>query len=192
MKTHPELTFRTGKRVRLRVLHEDDLPQITQWINNPEVTQYLSQSFPQTLESEIDWLKARNASSRDYVFGIELIETEALIGVMGIHNIDYVHRTATTGSYIGDENHRNHGYGTEAKHLLLDYAFNTLNLRKICSGCIAFNTRSQRYQEKCGAKVEGVRKDQYFKNGRYWDEIILATWSEDWEKAWDTYQKTYM
>ncbi len=85
--------------------------------------------------------------------------------------------------------HQGQGYGTEAKMLLLDYAFNTLNLRKVCSTVLAFNGRSQRYNEKCGYVVEGVQKAQVFRDGSYHDLILMAVFRDDWLPVWREYQK---
>ena len=72
----------------------------------------------------------------------------------------------------------------------LNYAFNTLNLRKICSSVLAFNKRSLKYNLHCGYKIEGRKRKQIFKNGKYWDEIILGLFKKDWLTIWKRYQKT--
>ncbi|WP_139205663.1 GNAT family N-acetyltransferase [Clostridium homopropionicum] len=38
---------------------------------------------------------------------------------------------------------------------------------------ISFNLRAKRCYEKCGFQVEGVLKDEIFKEGKYYDEIII-------------------
>jgi RimJ/RimL family protein N-acetyltransferase len=54
----------------------------------------------------------------------------------------------------------------------------------------AFNKRSLRYNLKCGYKVEGVRKKQIFRNGKYHDEILIAVFKEDWLPIWERYQNS--
>jgi RimJ/RimL family protein N-acetyltransferase len=75
---------------------------------------------------------------------------------------------------IGEKEYWGKGYGTEAKMLLLDYAFNVLNLRKITSGVIAFNERSYNYSMRCGYKREGILKSHIYRDGKYWDVYQLA------------------
>jgi RimJ/RimL family protein N-acetyltransferase len=89
---------------------------------------------------------------------------------------------------IGEKEYWGKGYGTEAKMLLLHYAFDTLNLRKICSSVISFNERSHKYSLKCGYKEEGRRKAQLFRDGKYWDEIQLAVFRKDWLLLWKKFQ----
>jgi RimJ/RimL family protein N-acetyltransferase len=107
---------------------------------------------------------------------------------MGLHHISWIHRTATTGALIGEAQYRGNGYGTEAKMLLLDYAFRTLNLRKVCSNVIAFNERSQRYNEKCGYQVEGTQRKHIFRGGVYHDLILMAVFCEDWLPLWEAWK----
>jgi RimJ/RimL family protein N-acetyltransferase len=74
--------------------------------------------------------------------------------------------------------------------LLLDYAFNTLNLHKICSNAYDFNKASQAYSKKCGYKVEAILKEHAFCNGRYVDQVVLAVFREDWLPLWKKFQRT--
>lgn len=82
------------------------------------------------------------------------------------------------------------GYGTDAKMTLLDYAFNTLNLHKMCSTVIAYNEASLHYSDKCGYILEGTRRKHIFKRGRYWDLIELGLFKKEWLPKWEIYQKT--
>lgn len=110
------------------------------------------------------------------------------IGMIGIHQINRKDGTAITGTMIGNKEYWGKGYGTEAKMLLLDFAFNTMNLRKICSSVIAFNERSYKYSLKCGYIEEGRRKLQNFRHGKYWDEIFLAVFRDDWLPLWEKFK----
>ncbi len=187
-ETTQRIAFRTGKRVTLRPLHTEDAPLLTKWVNDPDVTKYLKRSYPTTLTQESEWLKTLGQSKENVVLGIELIDGP-LIGSMGLHRISWINRTATSGALIGEVAHQGQGYGTEAKMLLLEYAFNTLNLRKVCSTVLAFNGRSQRYNEKCGYVVEGVQRAQIFRNGAYHDLIFMAVFQEDWLRLWEEYRR---
>lgn len=190
MKNRPELTFRESKRVRLRIITEDDAPTLATWMNDPETTQYITRYLPMTTAAQREWIAKLYKSNEDFVFGIESTEDDTLIGTMGIHGVRYQHGTATTGAVIGNKAYLGKGYGSEAKMLLLKYAFDTLGLRKICATVYAFNERSLAYQKKCGYQIEGVRKNQHFINGQYWDEVLLAVYREDWLPIWEQYLET--
>jgi RimJ/RimL family protein N-acetyltransferase len=109
---------------------------------------------------------------------------------MSIFRINWIDRTATTGAMIGNKKYWNNGYGTEAKMLLLKYAFETLGLRKIHSLAFAYNERSVNYSLKCGYKIIGRQKDEKFKFGKYHDVIMLEVFQDQWRAAYDIWSKT--
>lgn len=169
---------------------KDDIPYFLRWMNDQEVTQYLLAFLPMEAD-ELEWIdRLQKNKNEDIVLVMVDPKTGKPIGSMGIHRINWKDRVASTGAVIGDKAYWGKGYGSEAKMLLLNYAFNTLNLRKICSGCVSFNTRSEAYSKKCGYKREGVFKKHIFRNGRYWDHVNLAVFKEDWLPLWTKFQKT--
>ncbi|MBI4992015.1 MAG: GNAT family N-acetyltransferase [Candidatus Harrisonbacteria bacterium] len=190
MEEKQKVVFLKGKKVILRPLNkETDLEHITRWINDHEVTQYLTIYLPTTRKNEEGWLDSLNKDKENIVLAIETLDGK-FIGTMGIHQINWKDRTATTGALIGEKEYWGKGYGTDAKMLLLEYAFHTLNLRKICSVVFSFNKRSLRYSLHCGYKIEGTKRKQMFRKGRYWDEIILGLFKEEWLPIWRRYRKT--
>lgn len=186
----PALVFLRGKKTILRPLRKaTDFELCLRWINDPEVNQYLLSYFPVTEKKEKEWFNRLANNPTEIVLGIETLAGK-LIGNMALVHINAKDRTALTGALIGEKEYWGKGYGTDAKMTLLNYAFNTLNLRKINSSVYAHNKRSLKYNLKCGYKVEGVRKKQIFRNGKYRDEILLAVFKEDWLPIWNRYQRT--
>jgi RimJ/RimL family protein N-acetyltransferase len=179
------VVFLQGKKTILRPLNKQtDLPSLTRWINDPEIRSFVLVYQPQMLESEEQWVDAiaNNKRPNDIILAIETLDGR-FIGTIGIHGISWKDRTATTGAIIGEKEFWGKGYGSDAKMALLDYAFNTLNLHKICSAVIAYNERSLNYSLHCGYKIEGRKRQQIFKNGAYHDEILLGIFKEEWLAA---------
>lgn len=181
----PKITFRKGKRVTLRLIDENDAETLVMWINDPEVTKFLGSSKPTSFEEEKKWVEDVNGKKDRLSFMIEVEGTP--IGNISIFEIDHIHRTATTGTMIGDKGYWGKGYGTEAKMLLLDYAFNVLNLRKIKSEVFVFNERSVAYAKKCGYVEEGTLKKERYYNGKYWDLVLLAVYRDAWLPLWEKF-----
>lgn len=183
------VVFLRGENVVLRPLGKSDLPRLLRWINDPEVRHFLEAYLPMSEKDEEDWLE--NLGKRkpnEILLAIETVDG-VHIGNIGLHRIHWRDRTATTGAMIGEKEYWGKGLGTEAKMLLLDYAFNTLNLRKICSQVLAFNKRSAAYSKKCGYVEEGVFREHIFRNGEYHDLINLAVFREGFEQAREKWQK---
>jgi len=177
------VVFLRGENVVLRPPGKSDLPRLLRWINDPEVRHLLDAYLPMSEQDEEEWLE--NLGKRKPNEVLLAIETTAgkHIGNMALHHINWRDRTATTGAMIGESEYWGKGLGTEAKMLLLDYAFNTLNLRKICSQVLAFNERSTAYSKKCGYVEEGIFSAHIFRNGEYHDLVNLAVFKGGFEQA---------
>ncbi len=183
-----QVVFLLGKRVVLRPLMKEDIPLLIRWINDPEISKFLNVCMPMMEADEEEWFGNLHKEKPNNIVLAIVVEGKT-IGTMGLHGISWKDRTATTGALIGEKEYWNKGYGSEAKMLLLNYAFNTLNLRKISSSVIAFNKRSYNYSLKCGYKKEGRLKKHHFSHGKYWDEILLAVFVEDWLPLWKQFAK---
>ena len=174
-----ETVFLRGRRVYLRPPHkETDLVFFQRWINDPEVRRFLKTRGPYTMIAEERYFD-RIGENGDHNLTICLTDGTP-IGYTGLHRFNHYDRTAVTGTWIAKP-YWNRGYGTEAKLLLLHYAFDTLNLRKVCSSAIAFNARSVGHNRNAGYRIEGRRKKQFFRSGRYHDEALLACFREWWQ-----------
>lgn len=73
------------------------------------------------------------------------------------------------------------GYGTEAGHLLLDYAFERLGFHRISIGVVGFNERALRFWQNLGFKREGVQRDGYYCDGKYSDFIMMSILEDEFK-----------
>lgn len=180
-----------GKKVVLRPVDiEKDLERCRQWINDFETTSFLGKPYrPITREKERELLRVIIEKESSVVFAIDTFEGTH-IGLTGLHNIAHFDGTAFTGTLIGDKRYWNRGYGTDAKMVLLWYAFTVLNLRRINSHVLSSNPRSVRCQLKCGYEIEGTKRKEVYKNGRYYDLVLLAVFRRGWFGRWHAYMKS--
>ena len=127
------------------------------------------------VQSKLKKIGMRKNSKKEEGATFAIIEskTDKLIGSCGIDEINNIRRTATLGIFIGDDEARNKGYGTEVIKLLLDFGFNYLNLHSIQLHVMAFNKRAIRCYEKGGFKEVGRRREAYYLNGKYYDIITM-------------------
>jgi RimJ/RimL family protein N-acetyltransferase len=88
-------------------------------------------------------------------FAIVLRDTGELIGRNELDHLDLVHRSAETGTELFRAEHRGKGYGTEAKHLLLRYAFDVLHLHMVWAIVWEENPRSRAALQKQGYRLAG-------------------------------------
>jgi len=181
------IVFLRGRKVVLRPVEERDIPKMQRWINDQESIRGTLQFLPVSETGEREWLERIRKDPHAILLAIETHEGRH-IGNIGLFSISWRDGTAHTGILIGEKDCRGKGYAKDAKMILLSYAFLTLNLRKICSSSLEFNAASLHYNLKCGYKEEGRRRQQFYRDGRYWDEIKIAVFREDWLPLWERYQ----
>lgn len=189
-KSDQTITFRKGKQTILRPLEEEDIPRLQKWINDPDVNQYLMPYRPLSRNDEEQWYQSLTDNDSTIMFAIDTLNDRDFIGTMGIHEIRWKDRVATTGALIGEKQYWGKGYGTDAKMTLLHYAFQTLNLRKISTTVLDFNDRSLQYLKKTGHQEIGRRSEEYYVDGEYRDEIYVEVFKEDWISLWEEYTET--
>ncbi len=172
-----------GEKIYLTPKGIESAELFTRWLNDMEVTDYIGRTSGLiTLEMEKEFLQKENADER--VFHIVEKSTNKLIGATGIHKIDNINRKATLGIFIGEEEARGKGYGTEIIKLLLDFGFNFLNLNNIDLSVISFNERAIKCYLNAGFKEYGRRRKAIFLDGEYYDVIYMDILKEEFkEKA---------
>jgi RimJ/RimL family protein N-acetyltransferase len=158
-----------------------DAPTLVPWLNDPETTRNLLIHRPVSLAFEEAFLNRLAESATDIVLGIMVRQSDQFIGVTGFHDIDTRNRQVSFGIAIGDKSAWGKGYGTEATRLMVGYAFNTLNLNRVHLRVYEYNERGRRAYEKAGFRVEGRLRQDTFRDGRYWDSLMMAVLREDWQ-----------
>lgn len=168
--------FLQGKRIYLRGLSVSDVgDSYCCWMNDPAVNQYLESRFiPQSQSCLKTYVESFEGDRNNVILAIILKRNEQHIGNIKLGPIDWYHRLGDVGILIGAKEQWGKEYATEAISLLAGYAFRTLNLHKLKAASYDTNKGSIRAFEKAGFSVEGVRKEQYFCNGRYVDSILLG------------------
>ncbi len=167
--------FLEGERIYLREVRPSDVNEhYYRWMNDPEVTRFLESRFaPNSVEKLREYVVGK-LGDRDNIFlAIILKEKDRHIGNIKLGPIQWIHRQADIGLLIGEKECWGKGYASEAIRLISDYAFYVLNLHKVTAGCYGSNEGSARAFQKAGFAVEGIRKEQFYSNGSYVDEILL-------------------
>jgi len=96
------------------------------------------------------------------------------IGNAGLDHLSKEDCNATYVIGIWDIENLSKGIGTEATKLILEYAFDILNLHRIDLKVLDYNKRGRRCYEKCGFKVDGILRENAFIEGAYCSDIVMS------------------
>lgn len=177
-------------RIYLRALELDDYKVSYKWRNDPDIQNMVGgPNFFVSLEKEKKWVEAAINDNNRIVLAICLKSNDKYIGNIMLQEIDWINRTAHLPILIGDKEAWGKGYGTEARMMMLKFAFDQRGLQRIFALVLDTNEASIKLHEKCGYVKEGVLRKAVYKNGRFCNQIIMAVLKEDFEKAYLEYSK---
>jgi len=184
------IVWRTGKLVTLRPHRQEDLPIYQHWINDQAITRYLTVTWPIHQAGQQAWLDQASANSTDDLSLAIWTKEDSprLIGNTAMR-IDPVKQSADTGTLIGSTEDHSKGYATDAKMLLLEYAFQTRAIRKVTSAILSSNGASQRYAAKCGYRHMATIEQEHFRDGTWIDEEQYVVFRDTWLPLWEKYEQ---
>lgn len=166
----------TGEKVILRPIRVEDREYTAKWRNDLFIkSSTLAHPFPIPDELEKQWYEENATSKSNNIVPFTILEKESgrIIGFTSLNHINWITRIAFISEVIGERENIGKGIGREAQELVVKYAFDFLNLRKICGYSRADHPALKTWKET-GAVQEGTLRDQYYADGRFYDVICIA------------------
>lgn len=158
--------------IRLEPLHLDHLAHVMTWVNDREVMQYFATRQTAITEAEERaYLTSLIASNSDRAFSI--FEGDRYLGQCSVNQIYWPARNGRVFLVITKEEQRK-GYGSAALTSLVDRCFGELGLHKLWLIVRKDNRAAQAMYLKHGFDFEGVLRDEYFVQERYYDMVRMS------------------
>lgn len=172
-----------NKRVKLRKLKISDAEFICRNAKDRKITKY---SFvippPFTLKEAEKFIRKTQQEAQKKIafeFGIELKETEELVGTINLLDINYKNKNANIGFWLAKK-YWGKEISDEAVKLMLEFGFKKLKLKRIQARVLHKNIRAQKLLERLSFKLEGrLRKKTFFRN-QWSDDLIYGLLKEDY------------
>ena len=171
-----------GERIALGPLRRDLLPHYHRWRNDFWVQRTYGETLvPASVEERTAWFERAAAGADSLWFTIYERATARPIGVADLFQIERDHGLAWFGMLIGDAGDRGKGYGAETSRLMLDYAFNALNLHVVMLSVDEFNHAGRRAYARAGFRDAGRIRGATLLAGRRYDRILMDCVANEFE-----------
>ena len=176
-------TLLRGSRVRLTALTQNDLPTVAKWYQNSEFLRLFDvlPAYPKTETALAQWLDDTDKATDAFLFAIRTLDSDTLIGYVELDGILWTHRVGGVSIAIGKAKHRGQGYGYEAMQLVLQFAFDELNLHRVQLTVFNYNERAIALYEKLGLRREGVHREHLQRDGKRYDMYLYGLLRSEWE-----------
>ena len=106
----------------------------------------------------------------------------AFLGWCTLQRWNPEYRSASLG-YCLDDRAWGHGYATEAVRLLLDWAFDTLDVNRVQAEVDTRNHASSHVLEKLGFVLEGTLREDCIVNGEISDSWVFGLLGREWRST---------
>jgi len=151
----------------------DDVGNLFLWLNDAEAAQSDAHYRPVDPLAFKDWLD-RHTKAMPALFVIRILRPARAVGFVLFKNLNPPFRAAELGVRIGAEQDRGKGFGSAAIALALDYAWNSLNLRRVSLTVFAGNDRAVAAYTRAGFREEGLMRQAGFSGGQWHDVVMMA------------------
>jgi RimJ/RimL family protein N-acetyltransferase len=154
------MTILETERLTLRKLTVDDAPFMLDLLNQPSFIQFIGDRGVRTLDDARDFITKRYIEAYERLgFGIYLTllkENQTPIGICGLVKRDGLDDVDVGYAFLPQ--HWSKGYASESVSAVLDYARDTLGIRRVLGITTSDNTGSIRVLVKAGLKFERMVK----------------------------------
>ncbi|WP_224482589.1 GNAT family N-acetyltransferase [Robertkochia aurantiaca] len=163
-----------GNTIYLRALEPEDIDFLYYLENDENVWEVSETVAPYSKYV----LKEYLANSHRDIYEVKQLRLaivtleQELVGFIDLYDFDPRNRRAGVGIVVLREGHRNKGIGGEALSLIIDYAFQHLNLHQLFANIGEANQASIHLFSKMGFEKVGVKKDWNLNAGKFTNELL--------------------
>jgi RimJ/RimL family protein N-acetyltransferase len=172
-----------GARIALEPLSAAHLPGLAVAIQDGKLWEIpvTAVPHPDDLSRFLGRAEARHAAQLERTFVTVDVASGAIVGSTRFMNINREHRRVEIGfTFIARSWQRTY-VNTEAKYLMLRYAFETWGCNRVEFITDVLNEKSRMAIRRLGAKEEGVlRNHMIMRDGRLRDSVIHSVVKDEW------------
>lgn len=164
-----------GNTIYLRALEPEDLEFVYAIENNESIWNVSNTQTPYSRFLIRQYLENAHQDiyeAKQLRLAICMNDTFEAVGLIDLFDFDSKNNRAGVGIVISSESNRNSGIGSEAIQLIINYAFNQLQLHQLYANIGSKNEISIFLFTKFGFQKIGIKKDWNKINNSYEDEIL--------------------
>jgi len=154
------------------------------WSHDSEYLRLLDSSPANqfSVKQLIEWIEKEQKKDPPafYAFQIRSLEDNRPVGFIGLDGTAFPHGEMFVGIGLGERELWGKGFGTDAMKVILRFAFQELNLRRVSLNTFEYNPRAIRSYEKAGFRYEGRARKYLGREGKRWDLIYMGILREEW------------
>ena len=184
---HPTVLSNSVKlftnRLVVRSIELEDCEQTyVDWLNDPEVNQYLETRWTlQDLSSVREFVQSARQDPRVCLLAITKSDGGQHIGNIKIGPANEFHRFADVSYFIGARDSWGCGFASEALAAVVDFAFSDCGLHRLQAGVYESNGASASVLRKCGFADEGCLRSKFRSDVSFDNHLVFGILASEWQ-----------
>ncbi len=174
-----------GERIYFSPINKEDYQLYTKWLNDEKISRGTNQVHKIITEDfEKEWISHAYEKGR-YQFAVVNKSNDEPIGIYGLELKNDMSKQYFFVGFIGEDDYRGIGVGTEALKLLTNFAFDILNAHTLYTTIYSYNISSLKSVVKAGYKKCGILREAIYYGNCYYDEYIFEMTRDEYFKLYD-------
>jgi RimJ/RimL family protein N-acetyltransferase len=170
-----------GRHVALRRPMASDLAALKRWYRDREIARLTRYQERPMTEPEVErFFQGRMLSVDALAYSIVELPEWRLIGFTTFSALDVDNGSVMFHITIGERDAWGRGLGTEATEMMVEHAFERLQLHRVGLSVFSYNVRAIRAYEKAGFRIEGRLREAIAREGIYFDEVQMGILADEW------------
>lgn len=164
----------------LRKLKTDDAIQMYDWASDKDVAKYVLWNAHQDINVTKEYISnciGKYQKENYFMWGIELIQTEELIGTISVVEIDEKNNLCEVGYVIGKK-WWNQGYATKALKYVINYLLDFMSFDEVICKAQSLNKASIYVMKKCGMSFKNLETGFIDKSTKKEDNVLVYSISK--------------
>lgn len=176
-------TILKGEKVKLVPLTIEHHDQLIEAVNDGKLWELWNTLIPEpsVMKHEISRRLELKAKGEMIPFTVIDTKTNNIIGMTAFLNIDQINKRVEIGVTWLSKSFQGSGVNTEAKYLMLQNAFESMDCIVVEIRTHFLNHQSRKAIEKLGAKLDGIlRNNMIMPNGSLRDTCVYSIIKSEW------------
>ena len=164
------------ERLRLREVCEEDCESLFALRNDDAVMEYIGSRKSNSLDEVMDLIRQVHAdrmNNKCVLWGLSLHDDPSLIGTIGFYRLQKENYRGEIG-YLLDKQHWGKGLMGEALNAVVEFGFSKMGFHSIEAVTDPNNQRSIGLLLRHGFVQEGLFRENFFWNGRFYDSAVFS------------------
>ena len=164
-----------GSKVTLRAMEPSDIEILFAWENDVDNWQISNTHAPFSRHILEQFVNSENDIFSNKQLRLMIVENETglTVGTVDLFDFDPLHHKAGVGILIAENEFRRKGLAKESLRLLIEYAFDIINLHQLFCHIQIKNARSVKLFQGLGFEITGTKKDWSMNNGEWENQHFL-------------------